>query len=166
MTQLLTLGANLSSFMVSWLLISDKRQDVSPFGSDQHCQHTKVHSKWLNPSCLNQSGLDACAGGCFIGVRLHVIKSNTGPSKTDLTSGKYGAVGTPAFPLLQACQLAILLATCDPTLPQNWHFCHWVQHCDSTNTYVLQALKTLFRSKWHIRSRQFGWGIGGCSFAL
>ena len=60
-----------------------------------------------------------------------------------LDSGKYGAVGTPAFNAA-ACELANLLT-------------HVSQLCQKTElvnskgiiqAYVLQALKTLFRSKF------------------
>ena len=59
-----------------------------------------------------------------------------------LDSGKYGAVGTPAFHA-EACELDNLLA-CEPTLPET-------EPADSRGiiqAYILQALKTLFRSKF------------------
>ena len=58
-----------------------------------------------------------------------------------LDSGKFGSPGTPAFDA-EACELANLPA-CEPTL-------HKTEPADSRGiiqAHILQALKTVFRSK-------------------
>ena len=61
-----------------------------------------------------------------------------------LDSGKYGAVGTQAFNA-EACELANLLVRVSQLCPKT-------EPADSKGiiqAHVLQALKTLFRSKLH-----------------
>ena len=61
-----------------------------------------------------------------------------------LDSGEYGSVDTPAFKA-EACELANLLAQCEPTLPET----EPATSKGIIQAHSLQTLKMLFRSKLH-----------------
>ena len=77
-----------------------------------------------------------------------------------LDSGKYGAVGTPAFKS-EACKLQIYLLVWT-NFARNWT-CWLIQTPGIIQAHILQALKMLFRLNSY--TRQAVWlGYGGCSF--